>query len=224
MLRLEGQGVGEGLFPLLHGLPRQAVNEVQTHVREFGPPAGGHGLLHLLPCVDAAQGPETGVVRGLDPQGDAVEARPPQRPEGLPVSGAVGVGLQCDLGVGIDVIVLLYGFQQLRQPLLPQIAGGAAAKVHRVHRMLRRLRGHLDQVALQCRRVGVHAILPPGEGVEVAVGAFGPAEGDVQIQPQRMRLLGHDHASSLGGRMMTASKGQFTLQDRHPMQRSRSTV
>ena len=150
--------------------------------------------------------------------------RPPQRPEGLPVPGAVGVGLQRDLGVGIHVIVLLYGFQQLHQPLLPQIAGGAAAKVHCVHQMLRRLRGHLDQVALQCRRVGVHAILPPGEGVEVAVGAFGPAEGDVQIQPQRMRLLGHGHASSLGGRMMTASKGQFTLQDRHPMQRSRSTV
>ena len=44
-----------------------------------------------------------------------------------------------------------------------------------------------------------HAILLPGEGVEVAVGAFGPAEGDVQIQPQRVRLSVHGHASSLGG-------------------------
>ena len=68
---------------------------------------------------------------------------------------------------------LFHGFQQVRQPLLPQIAGGAAAEIHRVH-----------QMAQQRGGVGVHFLLAVGQGVEIAVGALAFAEGDVQIQAQ----------------------------------------
>ena len=91
MLRLEGQGVGEGLFPLLHGLPRQAVNEVQTHVREFY--ASGRRPQPPCTCRYVWMGPrpgETDVVRGLDPPRE-MRLKPACRSssQGLPVPGTV---------------------------------------------------------------------------------------------------------------------------------------
>ena len=135
------------------------------------------------------------VVRRLNAQRNAVEPRLPQRAQGLPVAGAVGVGLQCDLRVGGHMEPLFHGFQQVRQPLLPQIAGGAAAEIHGVHRVggrqggrLRQVGGtagrHLLQMAQQRGGVGVHFLLAVGQGVEITVGALAFAEGDVQIQTQ----------------------------------------
>ena len=79
---------------------------------------------------------------------------------------------------------LFHGFQQVRQPLLPQIAGGAAAEIHRVHRVSGTAGRHLLQMAQQRGGVGVHFLLAVGQGVEITVGALAFAEGDVQIQTQ----------------------------------------
>ena len=139
-----------------------------------------------------ADAPQQLVIRRLRAQGNTVKARLTQGPQGLPVLGAVGVGFQGDLRVGGHMIALFHGFQQLYQPFFPQIAGGAAAEVHRIHRVGGAPGRHLLQMADQGGGIGVHLLLAVGQGVEVAVGALALAEGDVEIQAQ---CLFH-HASS----------------------------
>ena len=185
------QGVGQGVFPLLHSLVRQTVDQVQADVVQPRLAAGGHGVLHLLPGVDPAQPPQGLVVRGLHPQGDAVEARPAQGPQSPPVPGAVGVGLQGDLRPVPDPALLLHGFQQGNKPLVAQIAGGAAAEIDGVHPVVLHLGGHLGDVPGQGRGIGVHLFLAMGQGVKIAIGALGLAEGNVQIQAQGAIAVDH---------------------------------
>ena len=185
------QGVGQGVFPLLQGLVRQTVDQVQADVVQPGLAAGGHGVLHLLPGVNPAQPPQGLVIRGLHPQGDAVEARPAQGPQSPPVPGAVGVGLQGDLRPVPDPALLLHGFQQGNKPLVAQIAGGAAAEIDGVHPVVLHLGGHLGDVPGQGRGIGVHLLLAMGQGVKIAIGALGLAEGNVQIQAQGAVAVDH---------------------------------
>ena len=184
------QGVGQGVFPLLHSLVRQTVDQVQADVVQPRLAAGGHGVLHLLPGVDPAQPPQGLVVRGLHPQGDAVEA---PLPEGSCHFGGDGdgVGLQGDLRPVPDPALLLHGFQQGNKPLVAQIAGGAAAEIDGVHPVVLHLGGHLGDVPGQGRGIGVHLFLAMGQGVKIAIGALGLAEGNVQIQAQGAIAVDH---------------------------------
>ena len=185
MLRGQGDDGGEGVLPLLHGLARQAVDQVHTEVFEPGLPHGGHGLLHLGKGMDAADGAKQAVIRRLNAQRYPVEARPTQRTQGLDVTGGVRVGLQRDLGVAGHRAALAEGPQQLCQAVRSQIAGGTAAEVHRVHPMGSSAGRDLLDMAQQGGGIGVHLLLAAGQRVKVAVGAFLAAEGDVDIEPER---------------------------------------
>ena len=189
MFRMKIHGVGQSFFPLVHGLFRQTVDEIQTDVFEAGLASGGHGVLRLLPGVDAADGAEHFVVGGLHAQGKTVEPRPTQALKGFFVSGGIGVGLQGDLGVLIHLIELFHAGQQTAEPVGAQIAGGAAAEIDRVHQVAGGLGSDLRQMTLQRAAVGIHVRLGAGERVEIAVGAFGAAEGNVEVQTQGQIFL-----------------------------------
>ena len=48
----------------------------------------------------------------------------------------------------------------------------------------------LPDVGQQRLLIGVHPVLPPRQGVEVAVVALAPAEGDMDVNAQLVRLSG----------------------------------
>src|SRR5699024_1435904 len=81
----------------------------------------------------------------------------------------------------------------------PQIAGRAAAEVHRVHQMVGGEGGGLRQMGAEGVGIRIHPVLGPGQGVEVAVDALAPAEGDVEIQAQRGRSGLHENSSKHTG-------------------------
>ena len=205
MLRPQRHGVRQRPLPVLHGLPRQAVDQIQTQICELRLPRRHHRLLHLLIGVYPPDAPQQGVVGGLHAEGQTVEARPPQLPQLLPVPGAVGIGLQRDLRVPCHVVPPKHRLQDTAKPRRTQIAGRAAAEIHRIHLHPGGAGRYLLQMAQQRRRVGVHLLLAVGQRVEVAIGALGLAEGDVDIQPQRGLSLPPAHGCTCGGRMVTAS-------------------
>ena len=194
MLRVQGHGGGQVLHPPLLGLARQAVDQVQGQIFDLGLSGGLHRLPHLLRCVDPADGLQFLIAGGLHPQGDAVEPRPPQGPEGLPVSGRIRVGLKGDLRVLSHMVPLFDDLQDFAQPLFPQIAGGAAAEIHGVHRVGGRQGGRLRQMDAEGVGISVHAALAAGQGVKIAVNAFSFTEGNMDIQPQGPKGL-HSTAS-----------------------------
>ena len=124
------------------------------------------------------------VYRRLHPQGETVEARLAQRPENLPVPGGVGVRLQSDLRLPGKTVFLLNELQEPGQPLLPQAAGGAAAKVDGVHRVAGDKGCRLRQMGAEGRGIVVHAVLPARQRVEITVRALLPAEWNMNIQAQ----------------------------------------
>ena len=191
VLRGKGDHGGEGVLPLLHGLPRQPVDEIHADVPEARLPRRRHRLLHLRKGVDAPDGVQQPVIRRLHAQRQTVEPRPAQGAQRLAVAGGVRVGLQRDLRVTGDGTTLHHHAQDAAQPLHAQIAGGAAAEIHRVHPMGLRAGRYLPDMADQRIGVRVHFVLPAGQGVEIAVGALLAAEGDMDIQPQRGFFLFH---------------------------------
>ena len=191
VLRLQGRRPLQGVPPPRQVLAGQAVDEIQGEAFDPGPPGRGCGLLRLGEGVGPAQRAQHTVVRRLHPQGQPVHPGPAQGAEGPPVPGAVRVGLQGDLRVPGQAVVLFYGFEDLPQPLLPQIGRGAAAQVHAVHGVGGGPLGDLRQLAAEGGDVAVHPVLGPGQGVEVAVDALALAEGDVDIQAQGLDGLFH---------------------------------
>ena len=181
VLRLQGQDFLHRGLPALHALARQAVDQVQGQVADLPPADGLHRRLRLGEGVDPADGPQLPVVGGLNPQGDPVDPRPAQGADRPFVRQTVRVGLQGDLRVLRHLVAVKHGFQYFLQPLHPQVGGGAAAKVHRVHRVGPAPGGQLLQLPDQGGHVPVHGSLRPRQGVEVAVDAFAFAEGDVDV-------------------------------------------
>ena len=192
VLRGQADGGRQIFLPALHGLVGQAVNEVQGQIVKFGLPGGLHGGLHLLHGVDATDLRQFRVAGGLHAQGQPVESGFPESPQGLPVAGGVGVGLQSDLRVLGNLVFFQNELQNFHQPLFPQIAGGAAAEVDGVHQMAGGKGGGLRQMGTEGIGVFVHAAFTAGQGVEVAIGAFVFAEGNMDIEPQGLPGGFHD--------------------------------
>ena len=186
MLWLQRHGGAKGVLPCRHRLTRQAVDQIKAQIVKTGHPGRRHRREHLIPRMYPADAAQKAVVRRLHAQRNAVEARPAQRAQRLPVPGAVGVGLQRDLRAGGHMIALFHGFQQLCQPLFPQIAGGAAAEIHRVRRVGGAARRHLLQMADQGGGIGVHLFLAVRQGVKIAIGALTFAKRDMEVQSQRL--------------------------------------
>ena len=183
MLRLQGQNGLHRLLPRLHGLVRQAEDQVQVQVFEPGFPNHPHSPLRLLKGVQPVQQGQLLVVGGLHPHGDAVHAPVAQGTQ-QGRGHAVRVHLYGDLAVSGQVILLVDGLEQLFQGALRQNAGGAAAQIDGVQHIPLCPGRQLLQVQQQRPDIVLHPILAVGQGVEVAVVAFSPAEGHVDVQPQ----------------------------------------
>ena len=67
VLRRQIHGGGEVFLPPLHGLPRQAVDEVQGQVADFCFPGGLHSGADLLHGVYPADGAQFLIAGGLHP-------------------------------------------------------------------------------------------------------------------------------------------------------------
>ena len=172
MFRGEGQGIGERLLPLLHGLVGQAVDEVQTQIGNFGTAHFLCRFHHLLPAVDTADGTQHRIIRRLNAKRNAIETQSTQGTQTFPIKEAVGICLHGDLGIFCHAVVLFYSLQQLCHTLRPQIAGRAAAKIHCIHRMTGGHRSGLHQMVCQRPNIVVHLLFPTGKRVKVAVGTF----------------------------------------------------
>ncbi len=129
------------------------------------------------------------------PRDSRLKPASPQGAQFLPVPGGVRVGLQGDLRLLVQAVLLLDGFEQPDEPLGPQIAGRAAAEVHRVHLVSGGKGGGLRQMGAQRVGVVVHPVLTAGERVKVAVGALMLAEGDMDVKPQRLGGWFHSGSS-----------------------------
>ena len=189
MLRLQRQELLHALLPGGHVLAGQAVNEIQRQVLYLGLPGGGHRLAGLLKGVGPVDGPQLLVAGGLGPQGEPVHPRPAEPPEHLYVH-AVRVGLHGHLSLPAHVKPLLYRPHQFGDPFFPVKAGGAAAEIDGVHLIPLGKGCRLLDMGQQGLLIVVHPVLPPRQGVEVAVVALAAAEGDVDVNTQLFRHRG----------------------------------
>lgn len=98
--------------------------------------------------------------------------------------GAVGIGLQCDLSIARDLEPAADHGQKFTDAPFSIQAGSAAPKIDGVHQIAPGLRGSLFNVGEQGLLVGVHALLPVRQGIEVAVIALALAEGDMNVEAQ----------------------------------------
>ena len=139
-----------------------------------------------------AQSPELFIPVRLNADGDAVEAGFPQPPQGGG-GDAVRIGLKGDLGVGPEDEAPVDLVQQPPQALLAEKARGTAAEVDCVDFVFRGPLGRLLQVEHDGLGIVLHglAVLAAGQGVEVAVFAFAPAERNVDVDPEGFELLFH---------------------------------
>ena len=183
VLRLQRQNGLHRLLPRLHGLVRQAEDQVQIQIFEPSLPDQLHCLLRLLKGVQPVEQGQLLVMGGLDAHGDAVDAPVAQ---GAQQRGghAVRIHLHGDLAVSGQVIFLMDGFEQLLQGALRQNAGRAAAQIDGIQHISLRPRRQLLQVQQQCPDVIPHPILAVGQRIKITVIAFSPTEGYVDIQTQ----------------------------------------
>ena len=180
------------VLPGGHGLTGQTVDQVQAQVVDFGLPDVRHRLDHLLGGVDAVEAPKLLGVRGLHPQGDAVDPAAAQTGHGAPVH-AVWDALHGNLRLAADGKQPLNQGENLPQAFFPIVGGSAAAKVDGIRHPALHPGAKGAQVGQQRPLVAVHLLLLTGQGVEVTVVAFALAEGNVDIDAKG---VGHkDHSN-----------------------------
>ena len=160
----------------------QGQHDIAADVLEPGPLCRPECGPRLFGGVGAAQRFELAVPRGLDPEGDAVDARFPEGAEGL-LRDRLRVGLQGDLCAGQG----RRGFHEPGRVRRVQQTGGAAAEIEGI-----RPEGSVRCKAVQLPQKGVHvsAGYAPlsGCGIEIAVPAFGKTVWNMQIKSKRHEI------------------------------------
>ena len=185
MLRPQRQRILHALLPALHRLLRQAEDEVQVHVVEPGRPRRAEGLPGVLRGVEPVERAQLVVVEALYAQAEAVEAEIEQ-PAQVRLVDRAWVRLQRHLRVRCDIedsakarhdrAVIVEGREAGRAAAEEErcywaAGGGAAPELRFVHQRL---------------RVRRYQVLLSRVGVEVAVAALGGAEGDVDVEGERL--------------------------------------
>ncbi len=177
------QGALEGLQPLLG----QAEDQVEVDpgvaepARVFIEPAG------LLQGLDPPHVALDLLGEVLDPHADPVEAELAEQGQ-LARGGHHGIDLQRHLGVGEHLEPRGHLGPEPLQLILGQEGGGAATQVELAQASAMGQMG-ADQVQLlrQDLDVTIRALLPPGHHhVAAAVGAHLTAEGDVDVERERL--------------------------------------
>ena len=193
MVGLEVDDVAQGLHPLLARLVRQTVHEVDRDIVKARAARERDGLLRLPVVVRAAEGLELGVVVRLHADGDAVEARAAQPHEHGQRHG-VGVGLKRDLRVAADVEAAVDLGEDLREPAGAEERGRAAAKIDGIDLIAGRALRRLTDVEDDGIEIPVHQIpaARAGDGIEITVFAFAPAERDMDVDAEAFFLVFND--------------------------------
>ncbi len=187
MRRRVAQGGVEVALQHGQGLARQGVHQVQVEVlevlRRFC-----HGGVRLRRIVCAAQGLQAALIKGLHPHAQARDAGGAVGGKALALEGA-GVGLQRDFGLGQQRQQAAQIGQQALDRFGRQQAGRAAAQKHAVHRAppdQRQAAFEVGAQRLQVARPGQGRVrVGPGVRVEVAIGAFFDAPGQVHVERER---------------------------------------
>ena len=168
-------------LPCLHALVGQTVHQVRAEVVKSSLLNRRQRCERLRRTVPPTQHAQLGVVQRLHAQADAVYACLPEGRKALD-GGVVGVHLCRDLRARCDG----EGVDDRRQEACHlgwrEHGRCAAAQEHRVHRGVFEGFSPNANLALQRREVGWQQVVDAGVGVEVAVGALGLAEGDVDVQ------------------------------------------
>ena len=189
MFRGEAQGLLQGLEPGVQGLPRQPIHQVQPQVGETRRPDQRQGRLGLPGRVAALQKPQFRLIEGLDPQAQAVNAQVAEERQ-LVRGNVVGVGFEGDFTVrgkrempsqtGQQKFGKLRPRQERRcRPQKEGVEGGKLVPVE-------------PGFGVQGGEIGGNQGII-GDGIKIAVGALGFAEGDVNVEAGFT-------ASVLGGR------------------------
>src|SRR5690606_18366370 len=170
------------------GLPREAVHQIQVEILESrGAGAAGSGNRGGA-VVDAAQGLQVAVGKALNADGQAVDPGLAEAAKPVLLEGA-RVGLQGDFDVAGKAYAPLGVVEDGGDGAGGKQAGGAAAdKDGGQPPALRQL-----QILVQVGHKGVHIgvlrqLVTPLMGVEITVGAFAHAPGNVDIEGQRGKL------------------------------------
>ena len=197
MLTAQGQNGRHSFLPGGHVLPRQAVDQVQAQIFNPGGAHRRHCLLGLGKGVGPVDSGQLGVAGRLDPQGDPVHPRAAQTGEELLVH-TVRVAFHGDLRVPGDGKPAAQLTEEFPQALLTVEAGGAAADIDCVHLIASGPGRRLPDMGDERLLIVVHAVLPPGQGIKIAVVTLAAAKGNVDVKTQ---LFGHACVSflSLGG-------------------------
>ena len=125
------------------------------------------------------------VAVGLDTQAHPVEALRPKTVE-QPVGDGVGICLKGDLRVPRYIEVPADGGKNDGKGIGAEIAGSAAAEIDAVHLIAGGQGACFLDMGADGIQIAVHqGIVLAGQGVEVAVLALAPAEGNMDIDPQR---------------------------------------
>ena len=183
MLHLQPRPKGDGFPQKLPGPPWQAQHQVQGDVPKPAGPGVFHSPDHILGRMGPAQKAQLFLVGGLEPHGQPVEPGGPHLFKKLPVYMG-GVCLQGDFRCGGKGKLLFHPLKDGAQPVSPQKIGGAAAKVDRGKLPALELSHPGGEGGKQGMDVGVHHLRGGGTGVEIAVGAFGLAEGHVEVEAE----------------------------------------
>ena len=180
MLRLQGQGLFQGVHPALFRLPGEPVDEIQAEVADLRLTGGGHRCRHLVVGVGTVDTLKLRVAAGLHPHGQAVDSRPTEGAQSLELH-AVGVCLHGHFRIFGHVELFIHQLEQLPHPLFAVPAGGSAADVDAGHLVLLGQRGTLLDVGQKGLLVVIHPIFPVCQGIKVAVIALAAAKGDVNV-------------------------------------------
>ena len=161
------------------GLQRNAHHQIQRGVVKACCLRFFNGIGSFLRRVDSAENVDFPGNSGLHADRNAVKARLPQRVK-VECLAAFGIDLQGDFGVFVHRKVVFDRIEQGAQPLGPQHARCAAAKVDAADRLLRLL-PPVVKLFGQHLCVDVKIRLRAGAAEKIAVGTLAFAKGNMQI-------------------------------------------
>ena len=177
---LEGEGLGQGIFPIEEGLAgdREDKVDIDFEVGGFAKEVDGGDGLHG--SVFAAEGFEVFFEEGLDSQGDAGDAEVLVKLGGAGGEGG-GVGFERDFGDGGEVEGLAEAGEEPGEVGRREHRGSAAAEINGLERREVLLSGEAG-FGEESFDKGPEVGLTRGVLVEGAVGTDAVAKGDVEVE------------------------------------------
>ena len=185
VIRRKGERFLEGPPPFRLGLAREAVDEVDPETGKPTRPDPLHGTGRLARRMRSAEEGEFPVVHGLHAEADPVETKLPEKVQFLQ-GHVIRVRLQGDLRVRAESEMPLKNLHKACQFVRGEQRRGAAAQVQGVEEGKPVLVQHgflIEGVKPFGDQGGGRFQRSIGDRIEIAVPAFLPAEGDVNVEP-----------------------------------------